>query len=701
MGLGALGNALDTASSILGGPAQGGAGAAAPVTPVFRNGENLGERPEDMGGAQPPNDQTVHDIGAPIEFIHFGYVHPDSSLHFVHPNIADDTKTPKLGEGPGSRAIMFRDALEREVILLGGFIDYCQKVLKEKEDSQGGLGQAMAFAGSLLGGGAGDSGPKAADLNSIFSSAQSAATPINTGSIEYKPIHQAGIDLQTARQQYQEFRKKLQQPPSDGGGGLLGQVQALAGAAGEAGKILKIVQGVAFKAFDIYVRTFAEIAGGDKGGGKDAAYPAWEQVIESACHAMTIAAIKGNVDPDTATPIFPVWFPKPADQQQAAPSSYDSGVAGDAEKEIDGVKKTVKDAQKDVKDFLEGEPVDCPGTAFLVQAFSLSLDQDDHGKPVLDQPPKPPQDPGAPVIAAFKAVLKIDDSLPGFLETLIKEIMQLNTDFIQAVYQKLMQTEPKASIDARAMFEAGRKRMLQRLLNMLLDQVAILKKLATGSFNVQDQKVGPGHFIDQGMDLLNQKFASQLDVVLQITMKELAEELQAARKNAQSNKSLTMEAYLGVLPYLLAVLFRDTFFPIWDMVMKEVFATIGGPVGSAVNAALDAMKSIKSVVDTARDYKKRAEAMPKVAGDALSRGVGTGDKSGNIAQDQDDFNKAKALEADRGSGSWDSGGGKAPDAPPFPLSGRLPAAKGVDITLDEWNQVKPNWKYIPTLPSGP
>ncbi len=695
MGLGALGSALDTASSVLGGPAKGGAGAAPAVTPVFQNGESLGERPEDMGGAQPPNDQTVHDIGAPIEFIHFGYVHPDSSLHFVHPNIADDTQNPKLGEGPGSRAIMFRDALEREVILLGSFIDYCQKVLKEKEESQGGLGQAMAFAGSLLGGGPGDSGPKAADLNSIFSAAQSAATPVNTSSIQYKPIHQAGIDLQTARQQYHEFRKKLQQPPSDdGGGGLLGQVQALAGAAGEAGKILKIVQGVAFKAFDVYVRVFAELAGGDKGG----AYPAWEQVIESACHAMTMAAIKGNVSPDTATPIFPVWFPKPADQQQAAPPSYSSGVVGDAQKEVDDVKKTVEDTQKDIKDFLEGEPVDCPGTAFLVQAFSLSLDQDDQGKPTLDQPPKPPKDPGAPVIAAFKAVLKIDDSLPGFLETLIKEIMQLNTDFIQAVYQKLMQTEPNARIDAQAMFEAGRKRLLQRLLNMALDQVSILKKLANESFSVQGQKVGPGHFMDEGMDLLNRKFANQLDVVLRITMKELAGELQAARKNALSNKSLTMEAYLGVLPYLLAVLFRDTFFPIWDMVMKEVFGTVGGPVGSAVNSALDAMKSIKSVVDTARDYKKRAEAMPKVAGDALSRGVGTGDKSGNIAQDEQDFNDAKALQADRGSGSWDSGGGKAPDAPPFPLSARLPAAAGVDIKLDEWNQVKPNWKYIPALP---
>lgn len=682
--LDSAGGALDAASSILGGPTKGGSAAPPPVTPNFKNGENLGEPPADIGGAQPPNDQTVHDIGAPIEFIHFSYVHPDSSLHYPHPSISDDTQAPK-GDGPGSRAIMFRDALEREVILLGGFINSCQRVLKEKEDSEGGVGQALAVVSSLVGGGGGgDSGPKSADLNSIFSSAQQAVTPINiSGPLQYKLVHKAGVDLQTARQQYQDFRNKLlEHSDSGGGGGLLSQVSSIAGSLGPVGGIVNTIQGIAFKAFDIYVRVFVKIA------------VAREKPIEDACHDMTIAAIKGDASPDSATPVFPVWFPKPQVQQAASSSSSDGGALGDVEKKVSDVEQKGEKLAKEVKDFLAGEPVDCPGTPFLAQAFSMSPNKDQSGQPTNDQPPPPPQDPAAPVLAAFHD-LKVD--LPGFLQTIVKEIMQLNTDFVQAVYEKLMEMEPNATINEKSLFEAGRKRLLQRLVDLLLNQVDFLKRLATGSIGVQGVAVGPGHFLDEGLDLLNQKLASQLDIVLHITMKDLASQLQSVRKDAVSNKSLTMEAYLGVLPYLLAVLFRDTFFPVWDILVKEVFGTIGGPAGTAVNAALDAMNKVKSVVDTARDWKKRAEAMPKVAGDALQRGVGTGDKSGNVKEDSDEFDAAKALQADRGSGSWDDDGEKPPASPPFPITGRQQSGQGQDITLNEWKGLKPDWKYKPPL----
>jgi len=697
--LDSAGSALDAASSILGGPAKGGAAAAPDVTPVFTNGENLGVPPADIGGAQPPNDETVHDHGAPIEFIHFGIVHPDASVNFAHPSIPDDTQTPKLGDGPGSRAIMFRDALEREVILLGGFINSCQCVLKEKEASEGGVGQALAVVSSLVGGGGGgDSGPKAADLNSIFSTAQGAVTPINISPVHYKLVHQAGIDLQKARQQYQAFRDKLLvDSGGGGGGGLLSQVSAIAGSLGPIGDIVNTIQGIAFKAFDVYVRSFANIS------------KLREGVIEKACHDMTLTAIKGDASQDTATPIFPVWFPKPQDQQQAASSSpSDGGPLGDAEREVSDMEQKGEKAAKDVKDFLFGDPVDCPGTPFLAQAFSVDFNQNDQGQPVTDQPPQPPQDPGAPVLDAFRHVVNKDNPLPGFVETVIKEIMQLNTDFVQAVYEKLMEREPNATIDESALYEAGRKRLLQRLVGLLLDQVQFLKRLVTSPLMVQNMAVGPGHFMDEGLDLLNQKLGSKLDVVLHLTMHELADQLQGARKNAVSNKSLTMEAYLGAMPYLLALLFRDTFFPVWDILVKEVFGTIGGPVGSAVNTALDAMKRVKSVTDTARDWKKRGEALPGVAQDAAKRhGSNTAnlldpasiarDQGGKASQDQDEFNQALGQQADRGSGSWGGDGSKAPDSPPFPISGRVPSAQGVDIQCAEWKEVLNNLQYVPKL----
>jgi hypothetical protein len=675
--LDSAGSALDTASSMLGGPQAGAASAVPDVPPTFVNGESLGESPQDIGGAQPPNDQTVHDRGAPIEFIHVGQVHPDSSLHFVHEKQLDDSKRQDLPEGPGARAIMFRDALEREAILLGTFINCSKRVLKEKEDSEGGVGAALAMASALIGGGGGggSSGPKSSDFDGILSGVTSAVNPINNSSVQYKLVHQAGINLQAQRAKYDTFRKKLLDPPQNGGGGgLLSQVSAIAGSLGPIGNIINMIQGIAFKAFDIYVMAYAGMA------------DQREAAIESACHDMSLAAIKAG-----ATPIFGVWFPKPAEQQTQSPS--DSGVMGDIEQEVSDVKKKAQD----LKDFLEGAPVDCPGTPFLLQAFSMSSKVGDDGQPVTDQPPKPPEDTSKPVIAAFAKLTKVDP-LPGFLETIIKQILQWDADFLQAMFQKLMEREPTASIDEDAIFEAARKRLLQRMVDLLCNQVSVLDSIRQGAVNVQGAKVGPGHFLDEGLDTLNQKFGAQLDPVLHFLMKELADELKSARDAAMSNNSLTMEAYLGLMPYLLALMFRDTFFPMWDLLVKQVFATVGGPVGSAVNSAIDAMKKVKSVVDTARDWKKRGEAMPDVAQNALQRGVGTGDKSGNIAQDESDFNNAKNLQADRGSGDW---GGYTqpppPDKPKFPVSGRTTTATGTDIKLDEWNAVKPNNKWTPAI----
>ena len=61
-------------------------------------------------------------------------------------------------------------------------------------------------------------------------------------------------------------------------------------------------------------------------------------------------------------------------------------------------------------------------------------------------------------------------------------------------------------------------------------------------------------------------------------MGDLASKLDAIRSTAQAQKAVSMEVYLGRLPYLEALLFRNTFFPMWDLLVQQVFGKATGPL---------------------------------------------------------------------------------------------------------------------------
>ena len=87
--------ALDTASNILG-DKTGPAGAASDVAVKYYKGDFIGNMPDGIGGAHAPFDLRVQDTGAPIELIHFGWVHRDYSTYFGHQNTITDTGDAKL-----------------------------------------------------------------------------------------------------------------------------------------------------------------------------------------------------------------------------------------------------------------------------------------------------------------------------------------------------------------------------------------------------------------------------------------------------------------------------------------------------------------------------------------------------------------------------------------------------------------------------
>ena len=113
--LDAVSSGLDAVSGALGGAAPGGPAAPAPMT--FTKGERLGGNTDASPGYQSPNELRPRDGGAPIEFIHMGYAHPDSSFNFNHASLKDDVNL-EVTPGSTTHGIMFRAALEREAVCL-------------------------------------------------------------------------------------------------------------------------------------------------------------------------------------------------------------------------------------------------------------------------------------------------------------------------------------------------------------------------------------------------------------------------------------------------------------------------------------------------------------------------------------------------------------------------------------------------------
>jgi len=224
-----VGDALGAVSSALSGPASAPSAAAPDATPRYFKGDAIGQAPDGVGGSYAPNDTGAADTGEVIEFIHFGFVHPDYSTNFGHQNsIPDDgdAKLPQDPATPGSRAVMYRGALERETLLLSGFVASTQTVLQEREQNEGSIGgdassmigAAVSEASSLLGGGssapANSGGPKSTDLNGENSKVKSVGGNLNAAAMTYTITHQAGEDLAQARANYRQVLQKVAQPPA-------------------------------------------------------------------------------------------------------------------------------------------------------------------------------------------------------------------------------------------------------------------------------------------------------------------------------------------------------------------------------------------------------------------------------------------------------------------------------------------------------
>ena len=663
--LGAVSGAMDAASGLLGGN-PGTPLAPAPL--VFYRGENLGLPLMNLAGAQAPEDRRPIDAGAVIEFIHIGHVHLDSSKNWAHPDKRDDN-VATFPAGAKLRAFQYRAALHREAILLATMMTGCQSVLEALEKSKGGLGEMIGAAADMLGAGsAGAAAPASGDLNAMMNLVRTAVTPLNTPNTTYAALHKAGVDLQQARCDYKAFQQRLLTPPAnDPTGGLLGKMPLLGPAIPPAvSDILNFVTGLAFKPMDVYQHFYVRIA------------IDLEQSIDKTVRRYTIDALNGPI-----TPAFYLWYPAPQMPDAAtgddAPEPTGIPFLDAARRRFEQLKSDVEGFGRQVRDFIEPDPDQppAPGDAYLQQAFQVVPPP----MPAAGQLPPPPKELATLIVNGFKAGIGAS-SLPGFIETIITEISTINNEFLREVYKKLMERPAVQPISDMDMYAAGRKRMLDRLVALVMENVQFLQAAKDFGLNFQGTNIKPGEaLLDKGMEALNQQVLARLNVALELTMGELTDKLESLRQQCEDADALAYEVYLGAFPWLLALNFRNTFMPVWQLIMDNTFGKISGPIGDVMSKARDAMNSAKSKVDDARTVAMRLQRIKdRATNEGLQAGLGVQ----NLTGYQQDW--AANLPPDQ---AWR----RPPSVNIFPFASRTSSTAGQLLTKTEYDSVKGSHKW--------
>ena len=646
---------LDSIDSALGGGEKPPRTKAASVAYFLSNplGGNA-----DEGGAVSHNNKNTVDNGLPLDFIHFGRVHPDFSLNFHHQDLADNNRADFDGVGDGKagektaknfKAMMFRAGVEREAILLSAFIASVQAVIKECDENKGALGEVMNAVGSLFGGGGKDAGPDPAEFDDILSDISLAGGLVNKTPIAYKDIHKAGKDLRQCRCDYsalvQKFTDKYMKP-SPPGGGLI----PLAAVSGP----LQTIQGIAFKTFDVYAASFFCIREDVEGK------------IIRACHRMTIEAIE-----ERYTRVFPTWFFRWSDNVPPEKKTDSNGniVEEAVEKvneEIDKVKSKIDEKKKSIQDFLGIDNDEkMAGEKYLKEIFG-AMTGGGGEKPDKEKSDEEKKEAGgAPgkIVEAFKTVV---GSLPGFVVGIITEIASANLGMMEVIYGKLLLDSGEAPIDEEFLIVAGREYLSHRMID-LLAKMSGLGFLQEGSGPLLSLPglggVGGEQIKNKLAGIVDSVVMSKIESIISIAMKDLHGKLDGARSDAALAKSVTMEVFLGRLSWFYTLMFRNTFFPFWDLIVEKVFGTIGGPLGSIVSPVKGLLGDAKSAV---ADVKS-----------AL-------DTAGKVAKSLEHIDVIKAVQDPMGALGL-GGGDTQEEAPPakFPGSPREPMAEGTPVTEDE------------------
>lgn len=501
---------------------------------------------------------------------------------------------------------------------------------------------------------------------------------MNVASIQYADVHQAGIDLHQAWCNFDAFAPSMATPSGDKGGGLLGNLPSalpLPSIPG-VGDAMSRLTSILFKMFDIYEAMYLKLRA------------RYEPVIREGCYTRGMEAIRARYEP-----IFDVWSVPP--EVSANPSSpaqllsvsktgidpVDSAV-GDVNQLYGDIDRKKKDLQDKWTKFWDSAPVQGPGQAELAAILGAMAH------------------PDGEILDGFRSALKIGD-LPEFVKTAIGKITGATTGMLSSVYLQLQDPEVAKQMDEHAFLVAGRKYfegVIEGLIMGLVKEILPVQSVTVPALT----KVSAGDVLNKGVGFLDDELGKDVDPILEFAMGSLNDKLQAARKAAASASSMTMEVYLSQLPLLIALTTRNTFFPVWQLVVDKVFGGVAGMISSPVSKlmqtgrdtaqgdkAQDLDSSIKS---RAGELASSVDDRQRQAKSALSS-VNVNVEGGPLGGAPDSLAKTAGDAADSILGA--ASGGSAKTGPPasFPGSTRLTAGTGIEIKKAEWDAVHAKEKF--------
>ena len=621
-------------------------------------------------------------LASPIEFVHFGWVYRDKSTFFPHLDERDDIS--KLTAQDGAHAIMLRAALQRECVLLAGFISAYMKALKDEETQKGGLGTVLQVAADLLGGAAGTNQTLTdADLNPLIDKAKTVGQTLNSATIDYAVLHKAGCDLHELRVKYRTLVKeqadKAATKYESEDAGLLSGLPGIGDMIpGPLGSFLSVIQKLSSKVFDVYLGMLMQLSLN------------MEPKIEDACRAISLESIRKR-----HVPVFPVWFeppPAPTDDNLIDPLGSGSGPLGSVTDAInsgigafnDKVGKPVEE----VLDFLSRPSKATPGGPFVDLAFQLPpapTDAAADANAVLlppEQRLKPLDTLALATQASFDTALGVP--VPSPLSDLMREVSKVTLDFLHAIYGKLVTVDPAQPLGHGEMIAAARLHLVDQVCERLLQAVGFLDQFRAMNINILGKQLSGEALVNRGKEFLAEKITPVLDPIINYAASRLSILLEGARRDALTTggpAAMTMEVYLALLPSAAALLFRNVFFPIWDLLKNTVFAAITDALTPGLDKVDEIAGKAKGYVDDVRTGLTKAQNLYDAA---TTHGLDAGLDGVNTQPYEDALNSGLAPEA--------AGLGPA-TAVRFPLASREAKGKAAGISAEVLQQVEPDNKW--------
>lgn len=699
---------------------------------------------------------TTIDLPEPIEFVHFGYVYRDRSQLFPNPLI-DDTAAALTPADVPAHGLMYRAALQREGVLLGGFIRAQMDALIAEEKSKGVIGVLAQVIADLTGsaGGTGDK-PNAVDLNPHLKKVIDAGKKINRAKVDYPVLHEAGIELHTARKAYREYLvtelEKRVGPitgKSPGGGILNDQVdevnEALEAGHSWLGKehdpehpeehdavpkltrlvppgvqdFLSLVQRISFKAWDVCMALNYEYA------------IRLEPIIESACRNISVSSIKNR-----AVPVFPVWFLEPQPEfvldpeienrifdKVDNPFGHKTGLVGkvtDAlNKVVDVISDPVKDALVDYDnkvgidktfDFLSRPDRYTPGRPFLDDIFLIPTDPDPPDVPDAAKRARVGWSGGLGQMAvdALKGALKIK-KLPSFLEFVIAKVSTVCAEFIRAVYCRLLTMKDSDQVTEAELHEAAKRHLIGNIIESILGGIKFVDKLRNFTLDVPiaEVTVSVDAIIGRAKEFAALNLEKFIAPVIKFAMRDLYGLIFAYRETAIQNKALTLEVHLAQLPTVFSRLFRNVFFPLWDKVLERAMEAITSSLAPKVlEVGKQLLKAREQVEQVRGKIVQGLAALDSLPSQLPGVGFDIKDPKGSINKIKSDWNPIIKNAKD----AWDGAEldvtqdlpGLEGDAleQAFPVQGRILSSEAMAVTLKHLELVEPNLKWKEEAPEA-